>query len=440
MKNIRSTRHRILPALLAVVILCASFIPTVSLSVLAAEPRAVVTTTPTGYTKASDVVYKPFTQGKYSGVMNWGARGEDCIFLSTNAEDYYVGSYTYATLSVLDGGTQSTAPSSELYSALKEMMVAEHSHIITYQNTRDLYAYTDCVSNQSGELVSFYSGVLHSSKWDAGATWNREHVWPNSKCIGDKTQDAADIMMLRPTLTKENGSRGNKAYGESGTYFDPGESVRGDCARILLYQYTRWGNTGRMWGSSGVIENVDVLLRWMEEDPVDTWEMGRNDAVESITGVRNVFVDYPEYAFLLFNRAIPADMVTPSGMATAGDPTPGTPETLPPSGGTETEPEFEMTQPEPPPTTEPDFEMTQPEPPPTTEPDFEMTQPEPPPALESTQQTGSAPESESDATTDSPLEGGRGCGLVIGGDVVLFCMIPSSFALLLTLSKRRRED
>ena len=44
------------------------------------------------------------------------------------------------------------------------------------------------------------------------------------------------------------------------------------------------------------MESLDVLLLWMEQDPVDTWELGRNDAVQAITGTRNVFVDYPEYA------------------------------------------------------------------------------------------------------------------------------------------------
>jgi len=50
----------------------------------------------------------------------------------------------------------------------------------------------------------------------------------------------------------------------------------------------------------------------MIADPVDTWEMGRNDSVESINGARNVFVDYPELAFELFEQEIPEDMVTPS--------------------------------------------------------------------------------------------------------------------------------
>ncbi len=213
MKIQHPLRRRFLPILLTALILCAAILPYTPLAVQADDGRTVVTTPPTGYTQASDVVYMTFTRGSYSGVMNWGARGEDCVFLSPHAEQFYVDGYTYESLSILDGGTESTAPSSELYLSLKAMMVNEHTHIITYQNTRDLYAYTDCVSNDSTQFVSFYSGVLHSSVWNSGTTWNREHVWPNSKCIGNKVQDAADIMMLRPTLTEENGSRGNSAYG-----------------------------------------------------------------------------------------------------------------------------------------------------------------------------------------------------------------------------------
>ena len=56
----------------------------------------------------------------------------------------------------------------------------------------------------------------------------------------------------------------------------------------------------------------------MQEDPVDTWELGRNDAVESITGTRNVFVDYPELGFLMFGVAVPAGYQTPSGSALNG--------------------------------------------------------------------------------------------------------------------------
>ena len=270
-------------------------------------------TTATGYTKASDVDY--VTSGSY--IANWGARDEDCTFLSKYAQSFYTGNYSYSTLSQKSGGSsQTNASTSSLYRALQDMMKAEHDHQTSYGETRSLYRYTDCVSNNYSNISSFYSGKTLTGAWDGGSTWNREHTWPNSKGLGGN--DENDIMMLRPTWVQENSSRGNTAYGQSSGYYDPnseGQNLRGDCARICLYVYVRWGNTSYMWGKSGVMESLTVLLDWMEADPVDTWEMGRNDSVESITGTRNVFVDYPEYAWLLFGRDIPDDMSTPSGIA-----------------------------------------------------------------------------------------------------------------------------
>ena len=291
-----------------------------SMTFISAGAATIDPTQPTGYTCAEDVVYKTF--GKYTA--NWGARGEDCEFLSPYAEDFYTGSYSYDTLSAEYGGSgTSDAYKSDLYKALQSMMKAKHTYINSYEDNKAYFAYTDCVRNETSMLSSFYSGTMVGSKWvSGGGTYNREHTWPNSK--GLNGGDENDIMMIRPTVTSENSSRGNTAYGQSSGYFDPDccstydISVRGDCARIVLYVYVRWGNTGRMWGSSGVMESLDVLLQWMEEDPVDTWEMGRNDAVQSITGTRNVFVDYPEYAWLMFGREIPEDMTTPSGIASDG--------------------------------------------------------------------------------------------------------------------------
>ena len=270
----------------------------------------------TGYDSADDVEY--VTSGQY--IYNWGARGETATFLSPNAEKFYTDSYTFANLSQVSGGTsQSTAPSSALYSQLKTLMTSKQTYVTSYDATRSLFQYTDCQlsGKETKEISSFYSGDLIGPAWDSGSTWNREHTWPDSK--GDASgQGENDIMMLRPTAKSENGSRGNTAYGKSSGFYNPNSEsdgkydLRGDVARICLYVYTRWGNTGSMWGSSGVMESLAVLLEWMEADPVDTWELGRNDSVESITGTRNVFVDYPEYAFLLFGEAVPENYPTPS--------------------------------------------------------------------------------------------------------------------------------
>lgn len=282
----------------------------------AATTKTYFSTTPTGYDSADDVKY--VTSGGYT--VNWGAREETCTFLSSRATAFYTGNNTFEVLSQKSGGsTQSNAPQSALYSSLKSFMTSKHSYINGYSANNNLLKYTDCVSSNYSNISSFYSGTVLSGTWDSAKTWNKEHTWPNSKGLEGSDED--DIMMIRPTSVSENSNRGNTAYGESSSYYDPnglGANVRGDCARIVLYTYTRWGNTSYMWGKSGVMESLEILLKWMEEDPVDTWEMGRNDAVQSITGTRNVFVDYPEFAWLLFGKSAPTDMPTPSGIANGG--------------------------------------------------------------------------------------------------------------------------
>lgn len=278
----------------------------------------------TGYTSASQVKYNKSSEGY---LYNWGARGEDATFLTTYALSFYTGSYAYDVLSELSGATtESKVPSSSLYKQLSSLMSSKHSYQTSYNATRPMFQYTDC-QNGGGKISSFYSGQLIGPSWDGGSTWNREHTWPNSK--GDASGNGEnDIMMLRPASVSENSSRGNKAYGEASGYYNPNDEsngqydLRGDVARIVLYTYVRWKctNTGTynpngIFGTGGVIQSIDILLEWIEEDPVDTWELGRNDSVQSITGTRNVFVDYPEYAFILFGREIPSDMTTPSGEA-----------------------------------------------------------------------------------------------------------------------------
>ena len=281
-----------------VLVMLVAFVPALSLGASAAE-----------------VNYKTDSNGY---IYNWGTRGTVATFLSPNAEDFYEDNNTsYNELASLSGGTgKSDAPKSELYRELQDLMESNHNYINGYSTNNTLLKYTDC-QNGGGKISSFYSGNAIGPDWvSGGSAWNKEHTWPNSKGLGGSDED--DVMMIRPTSSSENSSRGNTAYGQSSGYYDPNKeskgayNLHGDVARIFLYVYVRWGNTSYAWGTGGVMESVDVLLAWMEEDPVDTWELGRNDSVESITGTRNVFVDYPELAFLLFGEEVPADMQTPS--------------------------------------------------------------------------------------------------------------------------------
>ena len=286
------------------------------------------------------VDYRYTKYNNYNCVHNWGVRGETSRFLSPMAEDFYEDNdVTYSDLADLSGSTTlSGVPNSELYDALYTLMDDNHTTMTSYGDIRYISRYTDCEQNDTSKIVLFYAGTKISPTWDQGKTWQREHTWPNSKSnsgsneiTNTKKSRETDIMLLRPASASNNQSRSNTPYGESAGYFHPnkfaasGHDVRGDVARTMLYVYVRWGGDSTyhdgalnyMWGTSGVIESKAVLLRWMEEDPVDTWEMGRNDSVESITGTRNVFIDYPELAFALFNEEIPKDMTTPSGNASA---------------------------------------------------------------------------------------------------------------------------
>ena len=296
-------------AFLTVLALCLSILPAVEFTAQAATV---------------DYVYS----GDY--VKNWGTRGTTATFLSPMAEDFYEdNNITYETLAALSGSsTESGVPSSALFKRLHSLMESNHDYITSYDATKNLFQYTDCQNSgkTTNKISSFYSGTLIGPSWNGG--WNREHTWPNSK--GDKSGSGEnDLMMLRPTSTRENSSRGNKAYGQSGGYYNPNSEsngkydLRGDVARIILYVYVRWEctNTGSkynpngIFGTDGVFESKQVLLDWMEADPVDTWELGRNDSAESILGTRNVFVDYPELGFALFNKDVPAGYASPSGSA-----------------------------------------------------------------------------------------------------------------------------
>lgn len=266
----------------------------------------------------------------YSSSSNSGERDVDCTTLDgTGADDYYTGSYTYDNLSALSSG--------QLLTSLRTLMTSTHKRISTYANCRDYADETDC-ENNDGRIVMLYTSYSGTySQYDNGNGWNREHVWPQSIGGGNTSGGGADMHHIRPSEYRTNNKRGNNKYGKvtsgstvtgnlsgtiggtfSGGFFEPLDNVKGDVARICLYVYVRWGSA---WGADNITEvfqSVDVLLEWCEMDPVDTWEMGRNEVVESIQGNRNVFIDYPELAWLVFGREVPSDMTTPSGEAQNG--------------------------------------------------------------------------------------------------------------------------
>ena len=272
-------------------------------------------------------------QPTYSTSANSGERDVICTTLSgTGAEDYYMGSYTYENLSQLS--------SAALLTSLRNLMTDTHHHISDYDECRDLAIKTDCENGHTSSFVTIYTSYSATkSQYNSGQGWNREHVWPQSLGGFGKSEGGADLHHIRPSESRTNSIRNNNLYGYvssntdvkgnlsgidggdcSGGYFEPLDNVKGDVARICLYVYVRWGGQySKCSKITNVFQSIDVLLEWCALDPVDTWEMGRNEVVEKIQGNRNVFIDYPELAWALFGKEAPSDMVTPSGEALDGN-------------------------------------------------------------------------------------------------------------------------
>ena len=253
---------------------------------------------------------------------------------------YYKGTYSYSNLSALSGN--------DLFGALNTLM-GNTSRIggssFSYNSLRDQYKNVDKDLNRSGYIIGYYNGASFSGVWDSGATWNREHTWPQSKGADKSIPMGHDMQSVRPTHTTVNSSRGNDAYGESGAYYDPDEvsisnsyykstnmgSYRGDAARVILYDYVVYGEAGghknslyngnaqllSKFGSAGVFESAAVLLKWHTNDPVSLTEMVRNDGAQTYQGNRNPFIDYPELAIQVLKNAsgVKTYTVTTTGTA-----------------------------------------------------------------------------------------------------------------------------
>ena len=267
----------------------------------------------------------------YSDSQNSGIRDEICLSLEgTGAESYYSGN-EYEKLSAMSD--------SELLAALRSLMTVTHTYKSTYAESRDLASKTDCEGGNGKIVLLYTSNTVEFSDFIGSGSigWNREHVWPKSLGGFENSGAGADLHHVRPDDVTTNSKRGNLKFGNAsggsevkgsslvsgalggyslGGYFEPLDNVKGDVARICLYVYVRYGTELSKCSSiTNVFESVDVLLEWCESDPVDTWEMGRNEVVGKIQGNRNVFIDYPEYAWLIFGREVPENMTTPSGMA-----------------------------------------------------------------------------------------------------------------------------
>lgn len=177
---------------------------------------------------------------------------------------------------------------------------------VTYGDARYILDDTDEDPNNINNIILIYRATSVSEEWDQGNTWNREHVWPQSK-LGDSADNgtvniASDLYNLMPSNPSENSSRGNHPYSELGLGYEPRDEVKGDIARALFYMMVMYDELNLVNTSPGLHEMgyLNELLQWSIDDPVDDFELNRLEIIYSEQQNRNPFVDYPHLVELVF--------------------------------------------------------------------------------------------------------------------------------------------
>ncbi|MCF0112445.1 MAG: endonuclease [Bacilli bacterium] len=204
-----------------------------------------------------------------------------------------------------------------------------------YNELKNVLPKSDASPDNSSLIVPFY----HDKSAAVTPTWNsiinREHVWPDSRA-GSCAE--GDPHMTRPTLMKENSSRGNNFYGPStSNQFDPGslgfEAARGEAARIIMYTCAKFhasnglvlSNNPGDATSAKSMGTLKYLVQWNNQYPATEMEILRNDRLEAQGYGRNPFIDHPEYANWIWNEqgyvtSVPGGVPTSGGETTSSQP------------------------------------------------------------------------------------------------------------------------
>lgn len=257
------------------------------------------------------------TQATYSSSQN-----EQGFYYYVEDNDYY---YHANQLE----GTQ-------LFNKLSDLIMTDFQ-AVSYNDARTYLAQSDLSLEDDTKIWNIYDGTLVDAVWDQGGTWNREHVWPNSRLgtervSGTDKNQASDLHNLRAAVPSVNSSRSDRFYtdgsGENGVNSDggyyPGDEHIGDVARILFYMVTMYDYLELTNDLDALLDEsdhytmdgarmgvLDLLLEWHKLDPVDAFERQRNDVIYSVQGNRNPYIDHPEYVHLIWENVSIDDLLEP---------------------------------------------------------------------------------------------------------------------------------
>ena len=254
------------------------------------------------------------------------------------------GVYTnYKTNSPLTGSTTTPATmvSGTYYNGINSgspTFVADLHALVNPHSMKFYSDYDDYVINHFASrdttlnrrvVTCVYSGEnkIYTEPFDFTANgFSREHTFPHSWMPTNPAQSLPEYndyhhlfptnqdeinalrsnfplgVVVNTTVTYLGAKYGTNANGQ--IVFEPRDSHKGDAARAMMYEaicYTTvsgnsWGLPNPISGSIPYGQDQDILKVWNLADAPDSWEIARNDYIDSLQGNRNPFIDNYNYA------------------------------------------------------------------------------------------------------------------------------------------------
>lgn len=230
-----------------------------------------------------------------------------------------------------------SADANQLKTVLNTIISQQHKQL-SYAQVWSVLTESDQDPQNSDNIIQVYTGwSVAKSNNASGAqssdqdAWNREHTWPRSRGLDNDTAYAfTDVHHLKPSDVSVNSARAAFDFADGGEplaeananlidvnaqTFEPRDEVKGDIARILFYMDTRYqGDSADLTPDLQLSDDLQTLtesqlgklctlLAWHTMDAVDAFEVNRNNVIYEYQGNRNPFIDYPEFADLIYADA-----------------------------------------------------------------------------------------------------------------------------------------
>ncbi|AWX42629.1 Extracellular ribonuclease precursor [Metamycoplasma cloacale] len=139
------------------------------------------------------------------------------------------------------------------------------------------------------------------------------HVWPTDKVVNARHSNYPFGTVTRATYTSLNGTKVGTSAEDGKPVTEVIDEFKGDVARAFLYVAFTYRDRNLRSNESAQRFFIDskntispaflkTMLAWHRMDPVDQFDLDRNNGVASRQVVRNPFTDYPELVDVIFGN------------------------------------------------------------------------------------------------------------------------------------------